>query len=302
MLLEERIGERQLRLRGRGHGPGRREEMIVAPRRVIEPLELLEDQVAVESERADPEEIRIGVLDARGDRSEIARAELVLEIEQDLEPALGRDVARAGGLELGRRELARDDRHRLRRVGGGGHGVEDDGRHRLVRLGPEGRRRELHLVLGQVRHAEAVVNEQLLIALRHAHRGDDRAGRVGPHQQIDLVDGDQLLVERAGDLGLGLVVQQHPSHGAAEQAVVPVQLLDVDLGGDLVQERGCGDGPRERERAADPDRWTGRRRDRGHREGHGEHGAQQGREARSGSRAHLRLLGGVKAAPEPTRR
>src|SRR2546430_3974988 len=46
------------------------------------------------------------------------------------------------------------DGDRLRRIRRGGEGVEDRGRHRAVRLGAEGRRREVHLVLGQVRHAE----------------------------------------------------------------------------------------------------------------------------------------------------
>src|SRR4029450_12876131 len=99
-------------------------------------------QVAVETERPDPEEVRVGVLDAGGDRTEITGTELVLEIEEDLEPAPGRDVARARGLELGRGELARDDRHGLRRVRGGGHCVEEDGRQRLVSVAAQRARRE----------------------------------------------------------------------------------------------------------------------------------------------------------------
>ena len=175
-----------------------------------------------------------------------------------------------------------------------------------------------------MRHAEAVVDEHLLVALRHAHRGDDGAGGIGAHQEVDLVDRDELLVERAGHLRLGLVVEQHPFHGTAEQAVALVQLLDVDLGGDLVQERGRGEGTRQRERAADLDRRAGRRGSRRHRQRHGENGAQHSREAWNRPRAHRRLLGGAdvraagrcgaeapppmrayglwKAAPEPTRR
>ena len=33
--------------------------------------------------------------------------------------------------------------------------------------------------------------EHLVVALRDAHRREDRAGRVRAHQQVDLVDGDR---------------------------------------------------------------------------------------------------------------
>jgi len=89
------------------------------------------------------------------------------------------------------------------------------------------------------------------------------------HEQIDLVHGDELLVESPRDLGLGLIVQQHPLDGTTEQAVAAVQLLDVDLGGDLVQERRRGERSRECERAADPDRRAGGRPDRGRDQGEG---------------------------------
>src|SRR5262245_44660733 len=61
---------------------------------------------------------------------------------------------------------------------------------------------------------------------------------LAAHLEVDLVDGDELLVEAARHLRLGLIVEQDPLDGASEQAVGAVQLLDVDLGGDLVQERG----------------------------------------------------------------
>ena len=186
MLLEERAGEGELGLRRQRHGARRGEEVEVPPGRIIEPLELFQDQVAVEAERAHPEQVRIGVLDARGDRTEVTRSELVLQVEQHFQPALDRDVAGPRGLELGRRELAGDDRDGLRRVHGRGHCVEDHARHRAARLGPEGRRREVHLVLREMRHAEAMVNEHLLIALGHAHRGDDRACRVGAMSRSTL--------------------------------------------------------------------------------------------------------------------
>ena len=59
----------------------RREEVEVARRRVVELLHRLQQLVAVEPERADPEEVGLGVLHARGQRAPVARAELVLEVE-----------------------------------------------------------------------------------------------------------------------------------------------------------------------------------------------------------------------------
>ncbi len=286
MLLEERVRERELGFRSHRHRARGREQVIVAARRVVETLQLFQDEVPIEAERADPQEVRIGVLDAGGDGAEIARAEFVLEIEHDLEPVLRRDVARAGRLELRRRELAGHDRDRLRGRRGRGHGIEDDSGYRLVGLGPERRRRELHVVLREMRHAEAMMDEQLLVTLRHPHRGDDASRRVGAHQQVDLVHRDELLVETSRHLGLGLIVEQDPFDGTTEQTVVAVQLLDVDLGGDLVQERGRRERAGERQGAADLDRRARGRRHRPEGECHEEGAGEEARESRSPVREH----------------
>jgi len=55
-----------------------------------------------------------------------------------------------------------------------------------------------------------------------------------------------------------LIVPDYPFHRTAEQAVLLVQQLDVDLTGDLVDDRGSRERPGEREGAADPDRRPGR--------------------------------------------
>ena len=159
----------------------------------------------------------------------------------------------------------------------------------------------MHLVLGQVRHPEAVVDEHLLIALGDAHGGDDRARRVRAHQQVDLVHRDELLVERARDLGLGLIVEQHPLHRPAEKAVGSVQLLDVNLAGDLVEQRRRGERSGEGQRAPDPDRGPGRRRDRGGCPGDDEHRGDQAGETRRHSRADHERLRSV-ASPALTNR
>ncbi len=98
------------------------------------------------------------------------------------------------------------------------------------------------------------MHQHLVVALRHTHRGEDRAGRVRAHQEVDLVHGDQLLVERAREVGLGLVVLDDPFDLAAEQSAALVELLDVDLAHHFVNEAGGGERPGERQRAADADR------------------------------------------------
>ena len=166
-----------------------------------------------------------------------------------------------------RRKLARDDRDRLRRLRRRRERVAAACWGTSSRIGPERPRRELALVLREARNAERVVDEQLVVALRDAHRRENRAGRVRPHQQVDLVDGDELLVERAREVGLRLVVRDDPLDRPAEQAVLRVQLVDVDLADDLVDVARRGQRAGERERAADADRRPRRRGERDGAEG-----------------------------------
>jgi hypothetical protein len=126
------------------------------------------------------------------------------------------------------------------------HRVQDHVRITLVRLWPEWRRREGHLVGLQLGNAHAALDDQLAIALRHAHRGKDRRCRIRPHDQVDLVDGDQLFVEAARHVRLGLVVEQQILDRAPEEALTAVDLLDHDLGCDLVDDRRLGEEAGER--------------------------------------------------------
>jgi hypothetical protein len=98
-----------------------------------------------------------------------------------------------------------------------------------------------------------VVHQHLAVALRHAHRRQDGAGGIGAHQQVDLVGGHQLLVQRARQVGLALVVLQHPFQLAAQPAAALVDLVDVDLADQLVHLRGGRQRPGQRQRAADAD-------------------------------------------------
>src|SRR5437867_13354471 len=110
-------------------------------------------------------------------------------------------------------------------------------------LRPERPSRELHHVYRERRNAERVVDKQLVIALLDAHRREDRAGRIGSHQQIDLVGRDELLVERTRKIGLRLVVPDDPFDLTTKQTAALVELLDVDLADDLVDEARRGERP-----------------------------------------------------------
>ncbi len=231
--------------------PGRGIEVEAGLGRVVELAQRLEQLVALKTKRAHPQEVGIGLLHARGDGAEVAVARFVLEIERYLDAALLGLGAHALGHELRRGELAGDDHHALGRRRQARHRIEDDVGIGLVRLRAERRRRERHVVGLQLGDAHAALDHHLAVALGHAHRRQDRRGGVGPHDQVDLVDGDQLLVEAARHVGLGLVVEQDVFDGPAQEAVPAVDVLDHDLGGDLVDHRGLREEAGQRQRAAD---------------------------------------------------
>ncbi len=254
LVFEDRHRERVLRL-GQRHQRARRGVHVEVLRRlVVDLLHRVEQEVAVEADRADPDEVGLGVLHPVGDRAEVAVAEVPFEEQHLRQAALLQHLARAGAHEGDRRELARHDRDGLGRLGAGGQRVEHARGHRVLRLRAERPGRERELVLGERGHAEGVVHQDLVVALRHAHRREDRAGGVGAHQQVDLVGGDELLVERARQVGLGLVVLDDPLDLPAEEAAALVELLDVDLADQLVDLRRRRERPGEGERAADAHR------------------------------------------------
>ena len=223
-------------------------------RHVVDLAHRVDQQIALEAEAADPHEIGFRVFQPCRDGAEIAVAEVPFEKSDFAKSALLCRLARAQGNEVHRREFAGDDCHRLRRLRGSRERVEDDFGYRVVRIAREPAGRKLHVVFCEARRAEGMVDEHFVVALRDAHRREDVRRRVRAHHQVDLVDGDELLVERAREIGPRLVVLEHPLHGAAEQAVFPVELLDIDLAHDLMDEPGRGERPGERKRASDADR------------------------------------------------
>jgi len=117
----------------------------------------------------------------------------------------------------------------------------------------------MSVILRETRNAERVMNEDLVVALRDAHRGENRAGRVRTHQQVDLVDGNQLLIECARQIRFRLVVLDHPFDRTPEKPVFLVDLLDKDVAHQLMNNSGGSERAGQRKRTADPDRRSGRR-------------------------------------------
>ena len=162
------------------------------------------------------------------------------------EAALLRLLARAHRDEVQRREFAGHDGDGLRRLRcRGGRAEHEVGPDDLRITGAAGRG-ELHVVLGQAGRAEAVVHQDLVVTLCDAHRREYRSGAVRPHDEVDLVDRDELLVERARHVRARLIVLHDPFHLAAEQAAALVQVLDEHLGRHLLDGGRGGEGAGER--------------------------------------------------------
>jgi hypothetical protein len=253
MVLEDGGGQRAVGLGRLEHRSGRGHVIEVVQRRVVDLLHRIEQLVAFEADGAVPDEVGVGLFDAAGNGAEVAVAEVPLQEQHLLEPTLLRHLAHAQRHEVHRRKLAGDDGDGLRRLGRRGQRVEHRGRHRLLGVGAERPRRKLLVVLGQARNAEGVVHQRLVVALGHAHGRKNGARGIRADEQVDLVGRYQLLVQRAREVGLGLVVLQHPLDRAPQQAAALVERLHVDLARELVHEPRGRQRPRERQRAAHAD-------------------------------------------------
>ena len=261
VLLEDRRRERVLRLEApapSGRAPGTRS---VQRRRVVDLF--IASSNWLPSSPIAPTHTRSGFASFtraawrrnRGSRNPIRGT-------PPLQPALFHRLAGAERHEVDRRKLAGHDRDGFRRLRRRGESIEQRIGKRRRRVGAQRPRRKVRVVLGEARNAERVMDEDLVVALRDAHCREDRAGGVRTHQEIDLVDGDELFVERPREVGLRLIVLDDPLDRAAEQSVLLVDLFDVDLAHELVDERRGRERPRQRRRAADADRRAGRRRGR----------------------------------------
>jgi hypothetical protein len=134
----------------------------------------------------------------------------------------------------------------------------------------------------------SVGDERHLVTLVDVgHRLGDRA-RVGGEKHVDLVLGDQLLVQLDGRLGIGLVVEEHELDLPAEDATPGIHLVHphldrVDLAtGGFREAPGLRDGAAEHDLGGGPHGVDARRQD--HQDNH-----DQRQRATS---AHVSLHGG----------
>ena len=194
----------------------------------------------------------LAAFSARRMRRELHRIRRIGLVEHDWHVALLRDLAR--GLDQILRELliGGEQRHRL------AAGLLSRGRERptpRLSAGPHG------ALLNHMSWWTLLFtwNEKLpdqqhaaLLDQRHDRRGRHR--RVGREQQIDLVDVEQLRVERRRLRGARLVVIDHEFDLAAEQPALGVDVVAPDL---VTEQRGlaaAGEPAGLRHRHADLDR------------------------------------------------
>ena len=136
-------------------------------------------------------------------------------------------------------KLGCHDGNRFRRLGASVQCIEHHVRKRHLRYMTGGPGGEMHIVFGQAGNSKGVMDQNLVVALGHAH-GRQNIGRgVGANQQINLVNRDDLFVQGARQVGPGLVVLEHPLNGATQQAVFLVQLFNVNFADQFV-DQGCG--------------------------------------------------------------
>ena len=115
---------------------------------------------------------------------------------------------------------------------------------------------------------------QLVVLHQHRDRRRHEVGAVGPDEEIDLVDIDQLRIDARHVRGIGLIVIEDELDRAAHEAALRVHVIAPDLEGEqellAVGRRAAGQIIAE----ADADRIGGARRER---EARGEeHGRQRG--------------------------
>ena len=234
MLFKHRQGQHALAVGGLEHRARCREGNEELRRHIVDFFHRIEQQVAVQAHAADPDHIGLGLFDTGRDGTEITVAKLPLQVNGLGQATLFHGLTRALGDKVHRGKFAGQHGHGFGRFGARGHGIEHQiGPGALDLVGLAAHRKQ-HVVFGQGGQAKGVVQQQFAVALGNAH-GRQNIGRgVGAHQQVDLVHGDQLLVQGARHIGLGLVVFEHPLHWAAQPTTAFVELFEVNLASDFL--------------------------------------------------------------------
>ena len=207
-------------------------------RGVINLFHRVEQQHAFQSDHTGPNEIGFGFFQAAGNRAEVAVTEFPLQIQDLTQTSLFGNVARTHRHEMRSWEFGCHDGDGFGRLGASVQSIEHHVWKRHLWYVTSGPGREVHVVFGQAGDAKCVMNQNLVVALGHAH-GRQNIGRgVGTDQQINLVNGDDLFVQGARQVGPGLVVFEHPLDRATQQTVFLVQLFNVNFADQLVYQGG----------------------------------------------------------------
>ena len=133
--------------------------------------------------------------------------------------------------------------------------IEEADREGVDALRPDRDHREVFVVVEFVVDADrGEADRQLLVLDDGRHRRRDEIGAVGPEQQVDFVDGDQLGVDARHVRRRALVVVDDELDRPAEQPALGVDVVapDFERGVDHLARRSAGAG--ERQAHADLDR------------------------------------------------
>ena len=171
----------------------------------------------------DEHHVRLGRADAADQRGEVGGGRRVVLVVHRLQAGLLRQLARAVGQVLRELVVGGEERDGLRAL------LLADGEEAVGPARGVVPRRvvEPHVVLDGVVHLEREIAHQQQVALldqRHDRRGGHRP--IGRDQQVDLVDVEQLGVDRRGERRVGLVVVDDEIDLAPEQAALGVDVLD----------------------------------------------------------------------------
>ena len=201
-----------------------------------------------------------GRLDGAHDRRVVDCRRRIAAVVHDFEIVLFRVLARADQHVVGELGVGADQRHglrlRLERFGG---------REEVVRQHAFGIRTErcaleiARILELRIRAQREKHHDQLLALDDERHRRDDEVRRMA-HQQVDLIDIDQLRVDAGYGRGVGLVVVVDELDRTAEQPALRVDLLGPDLLGHQMGLARGGEPAGERYAKADLDRLLRLRR------------------------------------------
>src|SRR6266851_4291406 len=177
----------------------------------------------VERIGADDGEIRIGRLHGAHDGAEIGLRRRIVAVVDDFQPGRLGVLVRAVGSVARELGIGPDDRHRLR-LGVLGHRyVEEALGERRLRVGPGRNHDEIFRIVELLVHRETEhADEQPVLLHHHRHRRRQHVGGIAADDEIDVIDVEQLGVDRRHFRWAALVVVIDELDRAAEQRALAV--------------------------------------------------------------------------------